>query len=494
VSTAAEATRRRRRLRVGQCLLLLFAVVLALPASAQATWTAPVDISGPGQDASAPQVAVDPNGNAVFVWQRPDGTDCSPFPGVPCYRVQARVRSATGVLSPVQTLSAPGQPATEPQVAVDPNGNAVFVWQRYDGTTDCGGYPCLRIEARARSSSGVLSPVQALSSSESTDPELAIDGSGNTVFVWEYFDRTATCRNAALGEHVGCFRIQTRVRSAAGALSAIQNLHPEVGINGGSPEVAVDASGNAVFVWLNEAFMEGCGDDNESPCVWIQTRVRSAGSLSPIQGLSYYGGRHSAGDASVAVDPNGNAVFAWSIVDWNNYECYFPCVRVQARARSADGTLSGTPFLSAAGADGAGAELGVDQSGNAVFVWALFDYTCNCGHIEARVRSATGALSATQTLSGVKAGAPDIAVDPDGNAVVVWAKSGGGAGCGGSGCNRIEARARSAAGALSSAQFLSAPGQHADSPHVAVTPTGNAVGVWRRFNGTNWVVQAATGP
>ena len=72
MSNGAQATRRRRGLPVGQCLLLLLAVVLALPASAHATWTAPVDISGPGQDASAPQVAVDPNGNAVFVWQRPE--------------------------------------------------------------------------------------------------------------------------------------------------------------------------------------------------------------------------------------------------------------------------------------------------------------------------------------------------------------------------------------------------------------------------------------
>jgi hypothetical protein len=89
--------------RLAGLFSLFLLAALALPASAHATWTAPLTLSPAGQDASSPQVAVDPNGNAVFVWQRYDDTvDCpSDFAGAPgpgCLRIQTRARSAAGTL------------------------------------------------------------------------------------------------------------------------------------------------------------------------------------------------------------------------------------------------------------------------------------------------------------------------------------------------------------------------------------------------------------
>src|SRR5712691_6980601 len=81
-------------------LVALLLLAAAVPASAGAAFTAPQTLSG--LNADSPQVAVDPDGDAVFTWVRFDGTD---------YRIQARARSAAGTLSPVQTLSAAGQDA-----------------------------------------------------------------------------------------------------------------------------------------------------------------------------------------------------------------------------------------------------------------------------------------------------------------------------------------------------------------------------------------------
>ena len=67
------------------------------------------------------EVAVDPQGNAVFVWERREGT------AVCCLRVEARVRSANGTLGATQILSAAGQDAQEPHVAVAANGTAFAV-------------------------------------------------------------------------------------------------------------------------------------------------------------------------------------------------------------------------------------------------------------------------------------------------------------------------------------------------------------------------------
>jgi hypothetical protein len=117
--------------------------------------------------------------------------------------------------------------------------------------------------------------------------------------------------------------------------------------------------------------------------------------------------------------------------------------------------------------------------------------------VEDRARAASGTLSTTQTLSPADRWSQhaDIGVDQIGNAVLIWERVGGPTACGGSPCpSLIETRTRSATGALGSAQILSAFGRNAEFPHVAVNPSGKAAAVWRRFNGTNWIVQAAAGP
>jgi hypothetical protein len=480
MANGPHTTRRRLPFQVG-CLLAPLAIALVLPASSQAAWTTPINLSGAGQDASSPRVAVDPNGNAVFVWQRDDGTaDCG---GSPCSRIQARARSAAGVLSAVLTLSPAGKWASRPRVAIDASGNAVFVWERWDGATSC---PCLA-EARARSAAGTLSPIQQLSVAgpyEANLPNVGVDQSGNAVFAWQ---------------RAGV--IESRVRSGAGVLSAIQTISPPAQQAYIASDLAVDSDGDAVFVWAIYDPTLNCGEFN---CYRTQTRVRSAtGSLTPIQNLSAYANGQNAVSPKVAVDPTGNAVFVWTLA--GDPDCF--CDRIQARARSAAGTLSGAPILTPTEADASAPQLGVDQSGNAVFTWTrLDDGTTDCGgfgcsRIQARARSAAGALSTTQALSepGRQAQLSDVAVNPDGNAVFVWTSNDGTTGCPsnpyGPGCLRIQARARSAAGTLDPIQTLSDAGQNVHfGAQVGMTQNGNAAAVWSRFGGANWRVQAAAGP
>jgi hypothetical protein len=60
----------------------------------------------------------------------------------------ARRRSASGPWSAVHTLSAPGQDAYRPQVAVDGDGDAVAVWYMQSDTTTW------QVQARAWARSG----------------------------------------------------------------------------------------------------------------------------------------------------------------------------------------------------------------------------------------------------------------------------------------------------------------------------------------------------
>lgn len=67
----------------------------AASASAAPTWLASTNLSEAGANAEGPQVAVDPQGDAVAVWQRYDGTD---------WIIQAASREAGGAWSvPVGT-------------------------------------------------------------------------------------------------------------------------------------------------------------------------------------------------------------------------------------------------------------------------------------------------------------------------------------------------------------------------------------------------------
>ena len=128
------------------------------------------NLSESGQHASNPELAVDYWGNAVFAWTRSDGANT---------RVQTRTRGAAGALSAVQTLSAPGQDASSPRVGVDAIGNPVFAWTRFDGAN-------FRVQARRASAAGVLGAVQNVSESgrDAFDPQLAVGGYGDAATSW----------------------------------------------------------------------------------------------------------------------------------------------------------------------------------------------------------------------------------------------------------------------------------------------------------------------
>jgi hypothetical protein len=354
---------------------------------------------------------VDAKGNTVFVWRATDSNDQSC--ASPTFRIQARVRAPDGRLGPVQTIagSAPTLCLGEPKVAVNPGGNAVFVWTQRDGTTDCGGVACTRVKTRTRAVDGSLSPIQTLSTAgrHSEAPQVGVDANGNAVFVW----------------HSG--GIVARARAANGSLSAIQIVSAP-GEGGTFPKVAVGRGGSAVFAWLF--------DDGRT-------------------------------------------------------------LRIQARARAANGTLSAPQVLSAPDLPAFEPQVGIDGAGNAVFAWVRYVGTTGCfdgcKRIQTRARTPGGMLSATQTLSppGQNADFVDLAVDLRGNAVFSWTRADGTGACSSEGCRRIQARSRAADGSLSPTQTLSAPGQHASQSTVAVDPNGgadlttaDAVAVWIRKEGT----------
>ena len=176
-------------------------------------------------------------------------------------------------------------------------------------------------------------------------------------------------------------------------------------------------------------------------------------------------------------------VVAWQRYDGSDW-------RVQARTISAAGVLGPVRTLSAAGKSAEYPQIASDADGDAVAVWRRWDYS-SPARIQARSISAAGALGPVRTLSAAvyHADSPQIASDADGDAVAVWYRQ--------YGLNyRIQARSISAADVLGPVQTLSAAGQGetAVDPQIASDADGDAVAVWRSWDGSDYRIQAAQGP
>lgn len=214
-----------RRTAIGVVLAAILAVLAfgAGAASATPVFLTPYNVSDPGQDAFEPQVKEDASGNMLFVWTRSDGVN---------FRIQSRFRAADGTWDATQTISDPGQDASSPQVAIDPSGNAIAVWSRFDGTNT-------RIQASYRPSGGSFGAPQTISSAgqNATNPEVSMDTSGNAVAVWERLDGVK-------------LRVEASVRPASGSFGAVQILS-DAGQDGFKPKVAAGSNvdSNAVAVW-----------------------------------------------------------------------------------------------------------------------------------------------------------------------------------------------------------------------------------------------------
>jgi hypothetical protein len=356
-------------------------------------------------------------------------------------------------LAPVD-VSVPGQAgqnASGGRVAVDAQGNAVAVWYRYNGTN-------FIVQGAVRPAGGVWrAPVDlSVANGDAVGPQVAVDSQGNAVAVWQR-------SNGAN------YIVQGAVRPAA---SGVWQAPVDLSIPGGDAtdsQVAVDAAGNAVAVWMRF---------NSTKYI-VQSAVRLAASGVWQAPVDLSAANLSASGPQVSVDPQGNAVAVWMRDNGANYV-------VQGAVRPASSGLWQAPVdLSAGG--GSDPEVAIDSQGNAVAVW---ERSNGANYIvQAAVRPAAGAVWQTPvdlSVAGANAVVWQVAVDPAGNAVTVWTRN--------DGTNSVvQGAVRPATSGLWQAPVdLSAAGQTAGSPQLAVDPAGNAVAVWQRLDSSaNYIMQAA---
>jgi PKD domain len=216
------------------------------------SWGESKEISEAGQDASEPQVAVDPAGDAVAIWHRYDGSN---------FVIQSSFKPAGGAWRPPIDLSREGQSADEPKVAIDAGANAVAAWRRYDGSN-------YLIESSYKPSGGGWESPVGLSAANTNakSPEVAGDSAGGTLAIWVGGTGSETI-------------VQAAGKPPGGSWSGAREVSV-IGASASEPEVATDPAGDGVAVWTHAAeggaIVQSAGYDAAGP--EVSASIPSAGT------------------------------------------------------------------------------------------------------------------------------------------------------------------------------------------------------------------------
>ncbi len=279
-----------------------------------------------------PQVAVDGIGNAFAVWAQSDGSRVNIWAN----RYLAGSGWGTAVLIETDNTDS----AYYPQVAVDGGGNAVTVWQQSDGSR-------VNIWAnRYRAGGGwqTASVVEKNDTGDAARPQVAVDGNGNAFAVWEQSD----------GSRFNIYSNRYRAGGSWGTPSLIETN------NAGSAfaaQVAVDGGGDAVAVWYQ--------DDGVRTNIWANEYLAASG-----WGTAHLIETDDSGPADepqVAVDGNGNAIATWSQYGGGHYHIW------ASRYVAGSGWATAPPRATDDAGDAYLPQVAFDGSANAVAVWQHFD-------------------------------------------------------------------------------------------------------------------------
>ena len=246
-----------------------------------------VNPSSSGQQLD-PNIARDGDGNLVVVWES-DGDNDGLF------QVNARGFNADGTERFAQftvNSNSAGQ-QTDPDIAMDGNGNFVVVWE--DDRDSDGLY---QVKARGFNADSTERfaqfTVNVNSAGQQTDPRIAMEGSGKFVVVWED-DRDSNGLFQVHGRGFDADGVERIARFTVNSNSAGQQTEPDI---------AMDGSGNFFVVW---------DDDRDTNGLFqIHGRGFDADGIERI--AQYTVNVNSAGqqfNATVAMNATGDYAVAW---------------------------------------------------------------------------------------------------------------------------------------------------------------------------------------
>ena len=346
----------------------------------------PLTISAPGEDAFGADVATGPDGSATVVW-----AGLAKEEGKSNYVIRARRIDSKGELDPIRTLSSVGRDASDPRIAIAPDGVATVVWKRWNGSN-------FLIKDRRIEANGTVEVADADTPSaagqDAVEPRVAVGADGTATLVWSRFDGSSQ-------------RIQARQVAPNGELSAASLGLSAAGGSAIEPSEVVGPDGRVTVVWTRVS----------GSIQVVQARgIASGGSIeASTYDLSATGG--SAVEPDSAAGPDGNVTVVWDRLNAGTSSFV-----VQARKVAPGGApLAAAVNLSGPEHDAVAPRVAVAPDGSATAVWSRSD---GANTIVQRVGLTAGGATvgpvANVSKGGRAAGDPQLALRSDGTPLIVW--------------------------------------------------------------------------
>ncbi len=347
--------------------------------------------------------------------------------------------------------------ATSPQIAFDGSGNAIAVWSQYDGIRN--NIRANRYVAGTGWDNTAAEMIEIYGGNAS-NPQIAFDGSGNAMAVWEQFD----------GSNWSIYA-NRYVAGTGWDNTAAELIENDVG-NAFSPQLAFDGSGNAIAVWHQY--------DGNRYNIWANRYVAGTDWNDTTAEMIEINDAGGASSPQIAFDGSGNAMAVWYQHDGTRNNIW------------ANRYVAGTGWDDTAAemieideGDASNPQIAVDGSGNVIAVWHQDDGTRNNIWANRYVAGTGWDNTAAEMIENDDMGNaehPQVAVDGSGNATVVWYQSDG---------NRFNIWAnRYVAGTgwdNTAAELIENDDMGtAEYPQIAVDGSGNAIAVWHQFDGTHF--------
>lgn len=297
---------------------------------------------------------------------------------------------------------------------------------------------------------------------EGTDafsPRLGVDSMGNAVVVWQF--------NGLAGHDMWANRYDVDSGQWQGAVL----LENDDAASTSNPALVMDPAGNATAIWPQ--------GDGSVANIYANRYDAAQGAWQGPQ-LLENDNSGNATDVQLSSDPSGNVVAVWrhDIDQWNVYANHLDAATGEwTGVRAIHTDLAQVAF---------DPQIAVDVEGNAIAVWyndvgAISSVWAN------RYNAATNTWGEAALIEKNQAGDavfPHIAMDASGNAFAVWYQDVGAA------FSIIANRYDAASDSWGVATAVEVSIEPATNPRIGVGSSGNAVVVWRQFDGTTYNIWA----
>jgi hypothetical protein len=351
--------------------------------------TTALPLSATGEDVNDPQVAVDPSGNAFYAWVRDQ-------PGAGTLKFIQAVRvSSAGAVGTVHTVSIATENACCPAVAASPDGTGIVVWQEFQSGSSDRQVRSARINAN-----GTLGTIQTMSdlSNDVSDPDVGIDGTNKAIVVWVNRDGNDT--------------IEARTRAANDAVGSLEDAASQAAIDAVEPDIAVAPGGDAILVFQR---------DLVSDHIHFKRRLANSTWQQANLGTSLEGEGHAT-SPQVAIDQTGeaDAVATWREAASGSLNSYIRARRIESTDTDSLAGIQPIP-VSDTSQDADQPKVDMDGAGNAYLTWRRSNGTVNVPQYT--YMSPGGGAGTTHNLNpsgALNADQPQVAVDTAGNATFVW--------------------------------------------------------------------------